>query len=756
LRALFTSGLTLSLSILLTFASVNPMRSQDNVDEIENLTAFARLYGCVRYFHPSDEAAGIDWDGFAIHGARRVRDARGSSELRRALEELFHPVAPSLRIYPASEPPPPTTRLIPADTTGLLVVAWQHFGAGLGTVSGTYQSVRTNRPPVQSGGNFGPIVQNLEAKPHRGRRVRLQGAVKAEVKGIGNQGALWLRVDRPNQRGAFLDNMNDRPITSPEWSTYTLEAPVAEDAEQIAFGAFLIGEGRLWVDAFELSMESPDGTWTPIPIQNGGFEAGVAVGPAGWEADASGYSYVLDDEASYEGERSMRITAEDAIAEPPFPEHAVPGETAEKLLTADLAAQIPLALYSDGSGTWPRDPSRPLESLKAVLDSIESAEITPGDPAVRLGDVIIAWNVFQHFYPYFDVVRVDWGAELRRALGSALTDTGGTDFLHTLETLLAAARDGHAGVRHPQFQQTHLPPFRAGWVEDRVVVVATTDSIAFRPGDIVISVDGIDAASLVNEAERSISGSDQWRRHRALTRFAVGDSGTMMNMTLERNGRRIEVSTERTRAEPVTLPERGPVESLGSGIWYMNLDTVPLDVIESNLDSLAAARGVIFDLRGYPETNIAIIIRHLLPVADTMNWMFVPHILYPDQQRVEEYAGFGWSLEPALPRIRGKVAFLTDAEAISHSESIMGFVEGYGLGEIVGSATAGTNGNVQFINLPGGFQARFTGMNVLKHDGSQLHLIGFVPTVEVQPTIEAIREGRDEVLERAIEVVSGP
>jgi hypothetical protein len=47
-------------------------------------------------------------------------------------------------------------------------------------------------------------------------------------------------------------------------------------------------------------------------------------------------------------------------------------------------------------------------------------------------------------------------------------------------------------------------------------------------------------------------------------------------------------------------------------------------------------------------------------------------------------------------------------------------------------------------------------MRVLKHDGSQHHLIGVLPTVPVEPTIEGIREGRDEVLERAIEIVTSP
>jgi hypothetical protein len=87
--------------------------------------------------------------------------------------------------------------------------------------------------------------------------------------------------------------------------------------------------------------------------------------------------------------------------------------------------------------------------------------------------------------------------------------------------------------------------------------------------------------------------------------------------------------------------------------------------------------------------------------------------------------------------------------------SVMGFVEGYQLAEIVGQPTAGTNGNVIAMVLPGGFRMMWTGMKVVKHNGSQHHLIGILPTVPTERTIQGIREGRDEFLEKAIEVIKG-
>ena len=109
-----------------------------------------------------------------------------------------------------------------------------------------------------------------------------------------------------------------------------------------------------------------------------------------------------------------------------------------------------------------------------------------------------------------------------------------------------------------------------------------------------------------------------------------------------------------------------------------------------------------------------------------------------------------WSV--SLPGLAG--GFLTDGRAISYGETCLGIIEHYKLAAIVGSPTAGTNGNVNPFTLPGGYRVFWTGMKVLKHDGSRHHGVGIQPTVPVARTIKGVAQGRDEVLERALEVVS--
>ena len=85
----------------------------------------------------------------------------------------------------------------------------------------------------------------------------------------------------------------------------------------------------------------------------------------------------------------------------------------------------------------------------------------------------------------------------------------------------------------------------------------------------------------------------------------------------------------------------------------------------------------------------------------------------------------------------------------------MGIVEHDHLGEIVGSTTAGTNGNVAEFKIPGPLTLVFTGMRVLKHDSRRHHGVGIAPTRPVARTIEGVAAGRDEILDAACALAAG-
>jgi len=427
-------------------------------------------------------------------------------------------------------------------------------------------------------------------------------------------------------------------------------------------------------------------------------------------------------------------------------------------LGAGVSCLVPLALFVDEKGTLPHS------SLTENTSAEPSKLATSGnDRATRLAAVALAWNIFQHFYPYFDVVKTDWNRALRDALSAAATDADERAFLNTLRHLVAELHDGHGNVYRTTGAGFFSLPLRFGWVENRLVVtrVGPEGAAGLKPGDVLFKVDGKLTAEWVAERERLISGATpQWIRYRLSQELLFGDKDSEITLGIQRqSGEEYSARLSRT-VSPERVFQEGylsefelpKIHELSPGIFYVNLDQIKDEDFEKALPRLEQATGIIFDVRGYPKVSPQVISR-LIDKPVTSARLNVPIITQPDRKGIS-FQFSNWPVQPIAPRLKARIAFITDGRAISYAETFLGIVENYKLGEIVGEPTAGTNGDVNPFTLPGGYQVVWTGMKVLKHDGSQHHGIGIKPTVPVSRTLRGVAEGRDELLERAIEVVS--
>ncbi|HEY0158069.1 MAG TPA: S41 family peptidase [Thermoanaerobaculia bacterium] len=419
-------------------------------------------------------------------------------------------------------------------------------------------------------------------------------------------------------------------------------------------------------------------------------------------------------------------------------------------LGGGVSASLPLAVFADATGTLPR-------ATRQALPAPTGTSYSGNDRASRIGAVVILWNVMQHFYPYFDVVDADWAAELRPALRAAATDRGEEAFLVTLRRLVAALDDGHGSVQ--LLSAAARAPLPLFWrvVGDKLVVVTVDPAVSgVSAGDEVVAIDGRPAFQALREAEALISSpTPQWRRWRGLFELSSGPVGSRVVLTIRAaDGTTRPVTlTRAARTQPMREKRPEKIAELQPGLWYVDLDRASDADFAAAVEKLGAARGIVFDLRGYPRLDTKPL-QHLIdsPV-ESARWN-VPIVRRPGLAGAEWSTSGRWSLEPLQPRFTKNVVFLIDGRAISYAESWMGIVEAYKLATIVGETTAGTNGNVNTVQLPGGYRVHFTGMKVLKHDGSRHHGVGIVPTVPVTPTIAGIRAGRDEVLEKALELLS--
>ncbi len=96
---------------------------------------------------------------------------------------------------------------------------------------------------------------------------------------------------------------------------------------------------------------------------------------------------------------------------------------------------------------------------------------------------------------------------------------------------------------------------------------------------------------------------------------------------------------------------------------------------------------------------------------------------------------------------------LIDDRAQSQSEQSGLLYRTAGGTTLIGSPTAGANGDITFLTAPGGIRINFSGHDVRWADGKQLQRVGLVPDIEAHPTIAGIRAGKDEVLDRAVSYI---
>jgi len=159
---------------------------------------------------------------------------------------------------------------------------------------------------------FGNAMQIIDATPFHGKSIKMTAMVKMQENNpdIGS-GHLWLRVDEPNHRFCFFDNMDNRPVYKTDWNIYTIEGIVDTTASKIAFGCFLAGEGKLWMDDFKLYMKKGN-KWVPYTIVNGGFEEVIPEkkGDNNWFFRGKPYSIKVLSDAAYEGKKCVTIESE--------------------------------------------------------------------------------------------------------------------------------------------------------------------------------------------------------------------------------------------------------------------------------------------------------------------------------------------------------------------------------------------------------------------------------------------------------------
>jgi hypothetical protein len=700
--------------------------------KIENIQSFAKVYGYVRWFYPGDEAAQVNWNKFAVLGISKVETARNQKELKAILLDLFKPIAPAIQIEDSATVGNfDLQSLIPNDPRDYKPVSWKHHGVFLGEKSNIYQSIRINRETI-NGKNICLLNYIPDISKYRNTNVKLVVSIKTAGETQGNVSLYLTSIKdiEPN----YLDVLQkQRHIIKPsdKWSEFETIIKVNQYDNYILCGLNLDEQDSLYVSDMKL-LVSQNKTWKPIEKFTKDFEQ------SNWQKNKFLYNFKIDSSKQENRKEVLEVTSTQTTKI---------GEFVREKIGNNLVCIMPLALYGTPEHTYPVPDSMSFKKLKQQLINIPDSTLKIKYSNVKFANLVIAWNVFQHFYPYFDEVHVDWQKVLSNSLKDVYNGKTEPDYFKTMCRMIAKLEDGHGVVSSNNVVQWGLPVSFA-WSENNVVISGSKSSL-FHLGDIIKSIDGRSAIEELVEQEGLVSGSPQLKRYRALNIFGTDFSQSDAKITLYRDEKTLEISAKRELRSNLFFNSLGmkisKSEEYADGIYYENSRHTDFD---KELSYLVKAKGIIVD----PLSDRSKIIPHLIYEPVWSPFWNIPVTIYPDRKNVT-YSSNRWKIEPIKPHLGAKIVFIDEPFNVSSGETYLSFIDHYKLGKLVGDTTAGTNGNANFIFLMGGYNIMWTGMKVLRQDSTQHHLIGFRPDYPVKRTIKAIKENRNEYLEKAMEIL---
>ncbi|MBO2010623.1 S41 family peptidase [Hymenobacter negativus] len=394
--------------------------------------------------------------------------------------------------------------------------------------------------------------------------------------------------------------------------------------------------------------------------------------------------------------------------------------------------------------------------------------VTP-DAGLRLLALYRYWNMIEYFFPYRYAIGEDWQKVLPEFVPKFVEARSDEQYRLAALAIIARIHDTHANIFGNDkvlaaYRGVFYAPVQVRFVENQAVVTgyyndALGTATGLQKGDVVLQVDGLKVADMVKARQPLAPASNEPTQLRNIARDLLRGATDKTKLLVRRDGRDFPVTVARVPAAQLNLalnngtpdPKAPFWKMLPNNIGYLSLGTIKQAELPAAMAQLKNTKGLVIDIRNYPaEFVVFSLTKYLSAKPVPFVWFSEPQPTYPGLfLRTPVLAVLGTKEAPYA----GKVIILVNELSQSQSEYTTMALRAVPGARVVGSTTAGADGNVSSIILPGNISTMISGLGVYYPNGRETQRVGIVPDVVATPTIQGIRAGRDEALERAVQLV---
>ncbi|OFX44641.1 MAG: peptidase S41 [Bacteroidetes bacterium GWA2_30_7] len=650
---------------------------------------------------------------------------------------------------------------------------------------------------------------------YAGKKITLSGYIKTENVTDGYAG-LWMRID-PSI--AFDNMKKNGVKGTNNWTKYEITLKMnPKKTEQIVIGGLLVGKGRMWLDDLNITIDGKEikdlkpierkvfnaekdkefdtgSQITSISIDKSQIEnlktlgliwgflkyyhPNIAKGEYNWDYELFRIlPKVLNSENKINRDEIL-VKWIDSFGK--FAAGKKPKAISQEIKLEPDLDWIKNSSYSDELITILLKVKNAKRSKENYYIGLHPGVGNPDfknensyssmkypDSGFRLLALYRYWNIIQYYFPYKNLIEEDWKNVLEEFIPKIINANNETEYTLTVLELIGKVHDTHANIwGSNQALNSYLglnnAPIELTFIENKAVVTSYHDKklgieTGLEIGDEITSINNRQIEEIIKDRLKYTPASNFTTQLRDIAPNLLRTNDTIINIEFVRNDLK-EIRTLKTFSmQEIKILKKYQVSDtcfkyINNNIAYINNGSLKRDYLPQIWKELENTKGLIIDIRNYPsDFPIYDLSRYLMPESKTFVKFTVGQIENPGLFTYTKSLSVGRQNKDYY---KGKVVILINEISQSSAEFHAMAYRVNPNTTVIGSTTAGADGNVSQLYLPGDIRTMISGIGVYYPDGKETQRIGIVPDIELKPTIQAIKKGQDELIEKAIQVING-
>ena len=662
--------------------------------------------------------------------------------------------------------------------------------------------------------SFGCIAYAIPAR-YAGQEIELKAYMKLQDVSKGPIG-LMLRIDGSSGTLQF-DNMQQKNIMgTSDWSSYSVKLPYPDGAKTIYIGTLLSGKGKLWVDDFELLIDGiPIEQVKQIETKvlkadlDKEFDKGslissfnptarnlkdlnllgmiwgflkyyhpnIAAGNFNWDYELFRIAPKIIKASNNADRDKILISWIKSL-----------GDFVANDETPDASSEVKLKPDLDwiSSPDISKDLSKLLESIRNAKRTEDNYYISMvpyvGNPVFqnersyssmkfpdtgfRLLALYRYWNMIQYFFPYKYLTEGDWKKVLEEFLPEFINASNSTDYELRVLELITRVHDTHANIWGKdeiltRYFGVNYAPYKVTFVENKPVITdffkgKSPIQYSLKKGDEIVSINMRSVDTIISERLKITPASNFPTQLRTMASDLLRTNDSTITIGYRRDGKLFSAVTSTYSTRDLDIYQRFQKKDscfkiIEPGVAYLYPGTIKNSYLPSIMNDIQNTKGLIIDLRCYPSEFVVFSLgEYLMPRNTPFVRISGGSVTSPGLFVMNPPLGVG---EDNDHYYKGKIVILVNEVTQSQAEYTTMALRVAPGAKVLGSTTAGADGNVSQIVLPGGIGTLISGIGVYYPDGKETQRTGIIPDVELRPTIKGIINNQDELLNKAIELI---